>query len=134
MANFKRPQQESDDEFNDELSDMKISEEDDNILSPPFSLHTTLLPGPNSPDTTSARYLTPPHPSCDQNIDPNAFPDFIRGASPPVACWATHMETEVTTEKTNKVKKTKKVKKAKRAKRESIRPISPVNPPPNPCY
>ena len=30
MANFKRPQQESD-ELNDELSDMKISEEDDNI-------------------------------------------------------------------------------------------------------
>ena len=132
MANFKRPQQESDDEFNDELSDMKISEEDDNILSPPFSLHTTLLPGPNSPDTTSARYLTPPHPSCDQNIDPNAFPDFIRGASPPVACWATHMETEVVTEKTNKVKKTKKARKArkaKKAKRESKRPMSPVNPP-----
>ena len=106
------------------------------IFSPPFSPYTPLLPGPNSPDSTSAWYLYPPHPSCDQNIDPNASPEFIRGASPPVACWATHVETEVVTEKTikvNKTKKAKKARKAKKAKRESKMPISPVNPPQTPA-
>ena len=70
MANFKRPQQESEDELNEELNKMKISEEDNGILSPPFSPHLPLLDGCNSPDTTSARYIAPLHPSCDQNVDP----------------------------------------------------------------
>ena len=85
---------------------MRISaEEDDGIYSPPFSPHPPLIDGRNSPDTTSAWYLTPPHPSSDQNIDPNTFPDCIRDASPTVACWATRMETEIIKEK--KPKKTK---------------------------
>ena len=53
MANFKRPQQESEDELNKELNEMKISKEDDGILSPPFS------PPPTSPYLTAVIVLIP---------------------------------------------------------------------------
>ena len=89
MANFKRPECDSDSDLQDEMDLLQIVDE----ISPPYSSQPT-------------RFLTPP-------LDV----DYCPGDSPPAQCWASYVAATIPDPTTSKPKKTKKAKKEKKGKR-----------------